>query len=87
LEISIDFCPTFTGNTPLHILLSNNTEEYGLAVKLLLERGAPLYARNQNDASCFEIIRQKSPNLLKMLRGIFMIIKGRLISNRNIPKK
>jgi hypothetical protein len=45
-------------------LLSNSTEKYAL-VKLLLERGAPLFARNHNDETCFEIIQQKRSSLLR----------------------
>ena len=54
------------GNTPLHILLSNETEKSAI-VKLLLEWGAPLFARNNNDETCFEMIQQKS-NILRNIR-------------------
>lgn len=62
------------GDTPLHILLSNQMDKYGI-VKLMLDWGAPLYARNNNDETCFEIIRKKC-NLMRTIRiGRYISLK------------
>lgn len=50
-----------SGNTPLHtVLLSNNPRLS--TVKLLLQNGATLLARNNDDQTCFDLISGKLPH-------------------------
>lgn len=62
------------GDTPLHILLSNPIDKHCI-VKLLLDWGAPLYARNKNDETCFQLI-QKKYNIMRTVRvGRYIFLK------------
>lgn len=49
------------GRTPLHIILSNKQVKCSI-VKLLLEAGASLYIRDENDETPIEIMKRKSEN-------------------------
>uniref|UniRef100_A0A915CVU3 Protein fem-1 homolog B n=1 Tax=Ditylenchus dipsaci TaxID=166011 RepID=A0A915CVU3_9BILA len=58
------------GNTALHILLTNSINRPSL-VKLLLDAGAPLLARNHKSVggyTCLELIQKFSPTLVQELR-------------------
>lgn len=57
----------FSGKTALHTLLQCDKPRLSI-VKLLLERGAKLLARNANDETCLEIINRKMPQSLAQLK-------------------
>lgn len=62
------------GNTPLHIFLKSSYEKYAI-IRLLLEWGAPLFARNHQNEVCFETIQQKA-NLVQNVRiGRYVSLK------------
>ncbi|VDM40479.1 unnamed protein product [Toxocara canis] len=65
-----------SGNTALHTLLECDKPRMSI-VKLLLERGAKLLARNANDETCLEIINRKMPLSLAQLRlGRYITLSG-----------
>lgn len=55
------------GNTPLHTLLLSNKPRQSI-IKLLLDRGAKLLARNQDDQTCLELISTKLPRAIGQLK-------------------
>ncbi|VDK44335.1 unnamed protein product [Anisakis simplex] len=64
------------GNTPLHTLLECDKPRTSV-VKLLLEHGAKLLARNTNDETCLEIIHRKMSLSLPQLKlGRFLMLSG-----------
>ncbi|KAL3080011.1 hypothetical protein niasHT_034569 [Heterodera trifolii] len=73
------------GNTPLHVLLLTSSIDRHAVVKSLLDVGAPLFARNRHNATCFELIRRK-PNIFRTLRiGRYLSLKqiAANVINRN----
>uniref|UniRef100_A0A914IBR1 Sex-determining protein fem-1 n=1 Tax=Globodera rostochiensis TaxID=31243 RepID=A0A914IBR1_GLORO len=73
------------GNTPLHILLLTSSIDRHAIVKALLDMGAPLFARNRHNDTCFDLIRRK-PGILRTLRiGRYLSLKqiAANVVNRN----
>uniref|UniRef100_A0A183BVA8 ANK_REP_REGION domain-containing protein n=1 Tax=Globodera pallida TaxID=36090 RepID=A0A183BVA8_GLOPA len=73
------------GNTPLHILLLTSSIDRHAIVKALLDMGAPLFARNRHNDTCFDLIRGK-PGILRTLRiGRYLSLKqiAANVVNRN----
>ncbi|KAM3725436.1 Sex-determining protein [Dirofilaria immitis] len=64
------------GNTPLHtVLLSSNPRQS--VVKLLLQNGATLLARNNNNQTCLELISAKLPRATGQLKlGRYLTLMG-----------
>uniref|UniRef100_A0A1I7X759 ANK_REP_REGION domain-containing protein n=1 Tax=Heterorhabditis bacteriophora TaxID=37862 RepID=A0A1I7X759_HETBA len=64
------------GDTPLHVLLKNSHTRPSL-VRLLLEYGAPLLARDTNNATCIELLQKMPPLAIKNLRlGKYLTLSG-----------
>uniref|UniRef100_A0A915Q5P9 Sex-determining protein fem-1 n=1 Tax=Setaria digitata TaxID=48799 RepID=A0A915Q5P9_9BILA len=65
-----------SGNTPLHtVLLSSNPRQS--VVKLLLQNGATLLARNNDDKTCLELVSSKLPRAVGQLKlGQYLTLMG-----------
>uniref|UniRef100_A0A914RLC5 ANK_REP_REGION domain-containing protein n=1 Tax=Parascaris equorum TaxID=6256 RepID=A0A914RLC5_PAREQ len=72
----VEITDCFSGKTALHTLLQCDKPRLSI-VKLLLERGAKLLARNANDETCLEIINRKMPQSLAQLKlGRYITLAG-----------